>query len=104
SDMNIKGPIILLDDDEDDHDIIQAICENLGVYHYLRHFTDGFELLEFLKTTNESPFVILSDINMPHVGGMEVRQIINEDTYLRSKSIPFIFFSTAASFNQVRKA
>ena len=102
--MHISGPIILLDDDHDDHDIIKAVCENLGVCAQLRFFDNGFELLKYLKTTGESPFAILCDINMPHVGGMDVRKIINEDDYLRSKSIPFIFFSTAATPDQVKKA
>lgn len=41
---------------------------------------------------------------MPHMDGMEVRRLINEDLLLKSKAIPFIFFSTSASAAQVRKA
>ena len=102
--MKISGPIILVDDDQDDHEIFRAICESLGVCEHLLHFDNGLEVLKFLKSNKESPFVMLCDINMPQMNGMELRQIINDDEYLKHKAIPFIFFSTSASADQIRKA
>jgi len=102
--MKISGPIILIDDDEDDHEVFKAVCESLGVCDNLIHFDNGFDVLKFLKSSDETPFAILCDINMPRMNGMELRQIINDDPYLKRKSVPFIFFSTSASAEQVRKA
>lgn len=102
--MTISGPIILIDDDQDDHDIFKTICSNLGVCENLMHFDNGFDLLKYLKTSGESPFAIISDINMPYMDGMELKRLINEDAYLRNKSIPFMFFSTAATKSQVSHA
>ena len=38
------------------------------------------------------------------MNGIDLRKEINEDPALREKSIPFVFFSTAASPDQIRKA
>lgn len=41
---------------------------------------------------------------MPEQDGLQLRRTINEEEKLRRKSIPFIFFSTAAAPSQVRMA
>lgn len=102
--MEIAGSILVVDDDEDDHDILKAACEELGVCHALKFFYDGNSLLEHLKNTQEQPFIILCDINMPQLNGLDLRHILWTDTVLRKRSIPFIFFSTAASPIQIRQA
>jgi CheY-like chemotaxis protein len=43
-------------------------------------------------------------MNMPRMSGLELRRRINEDEILRRKSIPFVFFTTAASKQQVEEA
>ena len=48
--------------------------------------------------------MILCDINMPVMNGLELRQRINNDEEMRKKSIPFIFLSTAARSTDVNKA
>jgi len=42
------------------------------------------------------PFIIFSDINMPILNGMELREKVHENEDLRLKSIPYLFFSTSA--------
>ena len=103
--MDITGPIILVDDDEDDHNIFTDVCTGLGVENNkLQFFYNGLEFLNFLRATNVVPFVIFCDINMPGVDGLSLRAKINEDEKLRRQSIPFIFFSTAATESQIEKA
>jgi CheY-like chemotaxis protein len=102
--MNLSGPIINIDDDDDDHEIITSICEKLGVQKYLKCFRDAQKALEFLKSSREYPSIILCDINMPKVTGFELRKTINENNTLRERSVPFIFYSTAADLLQVREA
>jgi CheY-like chemotaxis protein len=98
------GPIIVVDDDPDDHEFMKDFCHRAGVSDRLRFFVNGFEALKYLKATTDKPFIILCDINMPVMNGLEFRKSINDDDYLRRKSIPFVFFSTAASPSQVREA
>jgi CheY-like chemotaxis protein len=102
--MNFNGPIIVIDDDEDDHEVIIEVCERMKVKKYLKCFRDGQEALDYLKTSLEHPSIILCDINMPKITGFELRRTINANNTLRERSVPFIFYSTAADIKQVREA
>ena len=102
--MTLSGPIINIDDDEDDHEILTAICEKLGIIKHLHCFRDGGEALTYLRTSQKYPSVILCDVNMPRITGFELRRAINANNVLRERSVPFIFYSTAAELSQVREA
>lgn len=102
--MNRIAPIIVIDDDPDDHYIISEIGDRLGIKNRLVFFRSGKDMIHYLRTTAEKPFIILCDINMPHMNGLELRRIIDNDDELRKKSIPFLFFSTAASDQQISEA
>jgi len=102
--MKIIGPIVLVDDDDDDHAIFREVCTDLGVAGHLRFFHSGFELINFLSTSPETPFIVLCDINMPKLDGLALRELVSQDPQLKRKSIPFIFFSTSATEGQVRRA
>ena len=102
--MTLPGPIINIDDDEDDHEIIIAVCEKLKIDKYLKCFRDGFDALTYLKDSEEYPCLILCDVNMPMVTGFELRKVINANNKLRERSVPFIFYSTAAEMVQVEEA
>jgi CheY-like chemotaxis protein len=102
--MAIRGPIVIVDDDDDDHYILKRVCEKLGVETPIVFFSDGKRLLEYLKTTSERPFIILCDVNMPVMNGLELKRSIDSEESLRKKGIPFIFFSTSAMSSIVREA
>jgi CheY-like chemotaxis protein len=102
--MTLSGPIINIDDDEDDHEILIAVCQDLGIAEHLKCFRDGHEALEYLRTSLEYPSLILCDINMPRITGFELRKTINENNVLRERTVPFIFYSTSANYSQVQEA
>jgi CheY-like chemotaxis protein len=102
--MTLSGPIINIDDDEDDHEIIIAVCEKLRISKHLKCFRDGEEALEYLRISQEYPAIILCDVNMPKITGFELRKTINANNVLRERSVPFIFYSTAAEQKQVQTA
>ena len=89
-------PIVIAEDDADDQFLIERILKRIGVQSPLLFFNNGKEALHYLETTDDETFLILSDINMPIMNGLELRQNINANPNLKKKSIPFIFFSTAA--------
>ena len=102
--MNLSGPIINIYDDEDDHEIITAVCEKLGIKKYLKCYRDALHALDFLKKSREYPCIILCDINMPKINGFELRKTINDNNTLRERTVPFIFYSTSAELSQVCEA
>lgn len=99
--MNKRGPIIIIEDDTDDQDILAEIFQELSYKNKLIFFKDGIEALEYLVNTEVEPFLVLSDINMPKLNGMELREKIHNNEDLRLKSIPYLFFSTSAEQKNV---
>ncbi len=63
---------------------------------------DGVDALEILRASNELPAVILSDIEMPRMGGFELVSSLKEDDTL--KSIPVIVISSRAGDKHRDKA
>ena len=102
--LRSSSPIVIIDDDLDDHFIFKEICTRLQVKNEMIFFKHGAELLAYLRVAGNNPFVILCDINMPGMNGIELRRNIEADTDLKRKSIPFVFFSTAASRGMVVEA
>lgn len=99
--MNKSGPIIFIEDDKDDQDIIAEVFKDLNIKNKVRFFNDGMEALHYLTATDIEPFIIFSDINMPKLSGMELRNKVHENEDLRLKSIPYLFFSTLAEQRDV---
>ncbi len=99
-----KGPILIVDDDNDDQEIYADAIKEIGIPNEIRFFAGGQEALDYLLLTGEQPFIILSDVNMPLMNGIQFKEKIQQDNYLREKSIPFVFISTNASALTVRQA
>jgi CheY-like chemotaxis protein len=93
--MNQDGPVIIIEDDIDDQDLLTEIFQNLKYPNELIFFTDGQKALDFISTGNVVPFIIISDINMPKLTGFELRQKLKTDADLALRCIPYLFFSTA---------
>ena len=94
--MQVSRPAIVVDDDEDDQEFIRDIFEDLHVENELKSFIDGASFLSYLRTTSDKPLLILTDISMQHaISGLELREEIQNDTFLRDKKIPLIFFTTS---------
>ncbi|WP_225309592.1 response regulator [Larkinella humicola] len=102
--LSLKGPIISIEDDEDDQFLLGQIVKQLNVPNEIRFFPNGQLALQYLETTDEQPFLILCDINMPIMNGLELRRRINQNEALRQKSIPFVYLTTAANPDIIREA
>jgi DNA-binding NtrC family response regulator len=99
--MNKTGPIIIIEDDIDDQEILVDIFKELDYTNEVIFFGDSMKALEYLTSTDIEPFLVLSDINMPKLSGMELREKVHNNEDLRLKSIPYLFFSTSAEQKHV---
>ena len=99
--MNKSGPVVVIEDDKDDQEILHEIFKELDYKNEIIFFGDGEKALEYLINTAIEPFLILSDINMPKLNGIELREKVYNNEDLRRKSIPYLFFSTSAEQKHV---
>ena len=102
--MTKKGPLIIVEDDQEDQEVIADVLQLNGVTNELKFFKNGREALDYLLTTPENPFLIICDINMPVMNGLEFRDEITKNTNLIKKKIPFIFYTTHAEKHAVERA
>ena len=99
--MNKKGPIIFIEDDLDDQEVLAEVFSSFEYKNEVIFFSESEKALEFLTDTKIKPFIIFSDINMPKLNGMELRDKVRENEELEIKSIPYLFFTTSSEQKQV---
>jgi len=102
--MAKQGPVILFEEDELEIQVIIQAFKKLQLPNKIHAFNNGDELLNYLYTTKEAPFIIISDIGDHVINGLELRRKINADEYLRKKSIPFVFLTDVKSKKAVAEA
>jgi CheY-like chemotaxis protein len=102
--MPKNGPIVIVEDDHEDQEILHEVLSHLEINNRLLFFSNSTDALHYLQTTTDKPFIIISDINMPGMNGIELKQRINESEYLKRKGIPFIFLSTSSTARDVYEA
>lgn len=92
--------IIIAEDDSDDSEIIEQSFSKHPAFTRISLVKNGKELLEFLRREKEKPDVILTDINMPIINGLEALFEIANDSILRKIST----FAYSTSINPIYKA
>lgn len=102
--MKKHRDILIIEDDEDDREILEEIFKDLGYKNNLVFFHDGVEALEYLRRPEIEPFIVISDINMPKLGGFELRELILQEEIFMDKDIPYVFISNAQDEQSVKKA
>jgi DNA-binding NtrC family response regulator len=95
--MNKEGPILIIEDDEDDRTIMAMVFKELDYSNKIFFFQNGELALDFLRDDTIYPFLILSDINLPRLNGFELRKMIHTNEGLSAKCIPYLFFSTSVN-------
>jgi CheY-like chemotaxis protein len=92
-----KRPILIVDDDPDDREMIRdAFLENKYQQNYV-FIEDGEKLMDYLYNINHRryPCLILLDLNMPRKDGREALKEIKENKEFNQ--IPTIILSTSSS-------
>jgi CheY-like chemotaxis protein len=96
--MRKTGPLVLVDDDSEDLELMTLALQELGFDQEVKMFNSAEAALTFLYASAEPPFMIVSDVNMPKMDGITFKRRIDDCPILKSKCIPFIFLSTSTKF------
>jgi len=90
---NLK-PVLSVEDDDVDAMTVERALKDLNVTNPLVRTPDGGEALEYLRNdSNKKPCVILLDLNMPKMSGIELLKIVKADDEL--KKIPVVILTTS---------
>jgi len=85
--------ILLIEDDAIEVMKFNRVLSTLKMNHKIIEANNGEEALEILKVKDIIPDIIILDLNMPKINGIEFLQILKKDEYLRY--IPAIILTTS---------
>jgi CheY-like chemotaxis protein len=89
--MNKKINILLVEDDDVDAMLVMKALEKEKLANPVVRAFDGIDAFEKLRDGSvDSPYLILLDLNMPRMSGLEFLARIREDLKLKS-AIIFVF-------------
>jgi CheY-like chemotaxis protein len=92
--MRSKRPILLVEDDQIDIMTVKRALKKLNVTNPVASVVNGEEALLFLKNPESAkPAIILLDLNMPRMNGIEFLKIVkNDNNFCR---IPVVVLTTS---------
>jgi CheY-like chemotaxis protein len=105
--MTKEVTILIADDDLGHVRLIEKNLQRAGLHNPVQRFENGQDILDFLFTRNdphrgkEASFLLLLDIRMPKVDGVEVLRRIKADAEL--KKIPVIMLTTTDDPREVER-
>ncbi|MDD3146148.1 MAG: response regulator [Candidatus Riflebacteria bacterium] len=97
--MQQEVVILVAEDDEGHAGLIRKNLFRAGIVNEIKHFVDGQEILNFIFCLGNGPhrqkglsYILLLDIRMPKVDGIEVLRQIKSDDEL--KKMPVVMITT----------
>lgn len=106
--MNKDAVVLVAEDDDGHFALIERNLIRCGVSNRVVRFRDGQEVVDYLaqakhpdSDNNRRPMLLILDIRMPKVDGVEVLTRIKSDTVLRK--IPVIMLTTTGDRQAIEK-
>ena len=102
--------LLLADDDPDDRMLFRDALEEARWAVHLREVEDGVELIDYLQrrgryadpADSPRPGVILLDLKMPGLGGLQALEVIKQTEFLRR--IPIVVLTTSSAEEDITGA
>src|SRR5512139_4224291 len=102
--------ILLVEDNPRDAELTIRALKKKNLANSLHHVEDGVEALDFLfargkysdRDINDGPKVVLLDLKLPRIDGLEVLTAIKADE--RTRAIPVVIITSSAEDPDVKKA
>jgi two-component system response regulator len=100
--MNEEIEVLLVEDNAGDAEMTTRALKKNGLANKLMHLKDGAQALDFLfaegdfagREVSNKPKVILLDLKMPKVSGIEVLRKLRADE--RTKKIPVVILTSSS--------
>jgi CheY-like chemotaxis protein len=87
-------PILLVEDDQVDTMTVMRALKEIHVTNPLVHLENGEDAVNYLRDSQkEKPCIILLDLNMPIMNGIEFLQVVKNDSKVRC--IPVVVLTTS---------
>lgn len=102
--------ILLVEDSEDDVELTLMAFERARITNQVIVARDGVEALDYVfgegghagRDTREQPLVVLLDLKLPRIGGLEVLERMRQDE--RTKYVPVVILTTSTEQHDMIKA
>lgn len=108
--INPKYPVLIAEDNPNDVELLRLALKKAGVEHPLRIVGDGQEAVDYLagrgkfadRSAYPFPDVILLDIKMPKMSGLEVLQWVK--AHPECAVIPTVIFTASSQESDIKDA
>ena len=102
--------ILLVEDNEDDVELTLMAFERARITNPVVVTRDGVDALEYLlcegkyaeRDLRDQPLVVLLDLKLPRIGGLEVLQRVRANE--RTKTIPVVILTTSTEYEDLIQA
>ncbi|HLB74839.1 MAG TPA: response regulator [Sedimentisphaerales bacterium] len=92
--MEKRKPILLIEDDDLDAMTVERSLRDLGIANQLIRLDNGEQAIDYLRRgDSRPPCLILLDLNMPKMNGIEFLKVVKADKILRM--IPVVVLTTS---------
>lgn len=96
--------IWIIDNDTDDQEVVKHVWDELKLQNELVFMYGAEQALAALEKVDYTPFIIICELNLPATDGFALRTTMLEKGKKRFTSVPFIFWTTQASEQQIQHA
>lgn len=101
--------ILLVEDNSSDAEMTIRALKKKGISNNIVHLIDGAQALDFVfglgefegRDIDKQPKIILLDLKMPKVNGLEVLQTLKSDS--RTKKIPIVMLTSSKEDPDIRR-
>ena len=93
--------ILFIEDDTIEIMKFNRVVSSLGLAHQITESNNGEIALAMLESKENLPDIIILDLNMPKLNGIEFLTILKNDPIL--KYIPIIILTTSSNFKDVKE-
>jgi CheY-like chemotaxis protein len=106
--MSVAVKIVMIEDDEGHARLIEKNIRRAGVTNEIVGFADGTSALEYLFSAKElkqppapHPMLILLDLNLPDMSGVDILKRVKEDEHMRRA--PVVVLTTTDDRGEIQR-